>query len=439
MIRSLLVANRGEIAVRIIRTCREMGIRTVAVYSEADAGSLHTQMADEAVCIGPPASAGSYLNQDNLITSAVLSGCDAVHPGIGFLAENASFAKEVQNAGLRFIGPDPEIINLLGDKIQAKKSALEAGLPVIPGSSGAVSDDAEVLKLAEEMGFPLIVKAASGGGGRGMRVASTPEELTEALKIASTEALNHFSDGTVYLEKYIEGPRHVEIQLLSDKEKTLFLGERDCTIQKNHQKLLEETPSPAVTPEMRERMKDAGVQLFQNLGYRGAGTIEFLVHEDHFYFMEVNARVQVEHTVSEAVTHTDIIKEQIRACSDEVIPLSQDDVQSRGYSLECRINALSPGKVLSFSPPLGAMVRVDTFLYSGCLLSPHYDSLIAKVIVHAENREAGLLRMNRALQEFEIEGVPTNIDEQLTLLNSPLFRKGEINLNSYREIMEQEK
>ncbi|MDF1569460.1 MAG: biotin carboxylase N-terminal domain-containing protein [Spirochaetaceae bacterium] len=432
MIRSILIANRGEIAVRIIRTCREMGLRSVAVFSEADADALHVRMADQAVCIGPAASAKSYLNQNALLTAALSTGCDAIHPGVGFLSENASFAGAVQKAGLIFIGADPDLIKLLGDKIQAKETARSAGLPLVPGSDGPIENVDEAIKVAEKIGTPLIVKAASGGGGRGMRIIRNPVELEENIRIASSEAMSFFSDGTIFLERYLENPRHVEIQILSDGHgEVIYLGERDCSVQKNYQKLLEESPSTAVSPKLRETMRKDVIRLFRKLKYAGAATVEFLVENDHHYFMEVNARVQVEHPVTELISGVDIIREQILACSEGRMDITQDSVTIKGYALETRVNAVTPGKVTIFEAPGGPFVRTDTFLYPGCVVSPHYDSMIAKILVWAPDRKLGLARMSRALRETRIEGITTNIDEQLTILESPQFRSGRFGTSLY--------
>lgn len=426
MIESLLIANRGEIAVRVIRACREMGIRSVIAYSLADADSLPVRMADERVCVGPPPARDSYLNVRNLVTAAVLSRCDALHPGVGFLAENASFAREVQDAGLIFIGPDPEVIELLGDKIRAKRSAQDQGIPVIPGSNGSVSDPAEALTAAKKLGFPVIVKAAAGGGGKGMRVVRSSDELAAVLSLASHEAEKAFSDGTVYLEKYLENPRHVEIQIVADRKGTVVhLGERDCTVQQNHQKLIEESPSPVVNAELRSRMGEDAVRLLRSLGYTGAGTVEFLVKDGKHYFMEVNARVQVEHPVSEMVTGVDIIRQQILAASDEALDIRQEDVRLGTYAVECRINARSAGKITRFQAPGGFGVRLDTFLYAGYSVPPWYDHLIGKLIVSARTRTEGLRRMEGALADLVIEGIATNIATQRKILAHPVFRKGD--------------
>jgi acetyl-CoA carboxylase biotin carboxylase subunit len=425
MIQSLLIANRGEIAVRIIRTCREMGIRTVVVYSQADKDSLPVRMADSSVCIGPPAAKDSYLNVRNLVTAGVLSGCDALHPGVGFLAENAGFAREVKEAGLLWIGPEPEVIELLGDKIRAKQSAEKLSIPVIPGTTGAVEGLEQALSTAKRIGYPVIVKAAAGGGGKGIRIVRDKAELSDVLKISAHEAERAFSDGTLYMEKYIENPRHVEIQIVADKNGNIVhLGERDCTIQQNHQKLIEESPSPAVGAELRARMGEDAVRLLKGLGYTGAGTVEFLVKDGKHYFMEVNARVQVEHPVSEMVTGVDIIRQQLLAGGGDSLDVSQKDIRLNAYAVECRINARSAGKITHFVASGGFGVRVDTFLYSGYTVPPYYDHLVAKLIVAGNTRAEGLTRMARALSEFTIEGVQTNIPLQRKIVSHPVFRQG---------------
>ena len=438
MIQSLLIANRGEIAVRIIRTCREMGIRTVVAHSQADAESLPVRMADEHVCVGPAPARESYLNVRNLVTAGVLSGCDALHPGVGFLAENSRFAREVQEAGLIFVGPEPDVIDLLGDKIRAKKSAKDLGIPVIPGTAGSVSDAKEALRAAESLGFPVIVKAAAGGGGKGMRIVRAPGELADVLAVASHEAEKAFADGTVYMEKYLEDPRHVEIQIIADgKGDVVHLGERDCTVQQNHQKLIEESPSPVVTPELRSKMGEDAVRLLRGLGYTGAGTVEFLVKDGAHYFMEVNARVQVEHPVSEMVTGVDIIRQQILAASGESLEVRQADVKLGAYAVEARINARSAGKVTQFLSPGGFGVRMDTFLYAGYNVPPWYDHLVAKLIVMGNNRIEGLRRLARALDELVIEGIVTNIESQKKIVAHPRFRKGDYGTGFLAEIMKE--
>ena len=438
MIQSLLIANRGEIAVRIIRTCREMGIRTVLAHSLADTDSLPVQMADAHVCVGPPPARDSYLNIRNLVTAGVLSGCDALHPGVGFLAENAGFARDVQEAGLVFVGPDPEVIELLGDKIRAKHSAKDMGIPVIPGSSGSVENARDALAAAESIGYPVIVKAAAGGGGKGMRIVRSSAELADVMVIASQEAEKAFSDGTVYLEKYLENPRHVEIQIIADRKGGIVhLGERDCTVQQNHQKLIEESPSPVVTPELRARMGDDAVRLLRGLGYTGAGTVEFLVLDGKHYFMEVNARVQVEHPVSEMVTGVDIIRQQLIAASDEALEIRQDEVRLGAYAVECRINARSAGRVTRFMVPGGFGVRMDTFLFAGYNVPPWYDHLVAKLIVTGRTRAEGLRRMQRALSEVVIDGISTNIESQKKIVAHPVFQAGTYGTGFLGEVMKE--
>jgi len=438
MIQSLLIANRGEIAVRIIRACRPMGIRAVIAYSQADADSLAVRMADESVCIGPPPARDSYLNIRNLITAAVLSGCDALHPGVGFLAENAGFAREVREAGLLFVGPDPDVIDLLGDKIRAKRAAQDLGIPVIPGSGGSVANAEEAVRAAEKIGYPVIVKAAAGGGGKGMRIVRGAGELADVLLIASQEAEKAFSDGTMYLEKYLENPRHVEIQIVADRSgNVVHLGERDCTVQQNHQKLVEESPSPVVTPAIRDKMGEDAVRLLRGVGYTGAGTVEFLVKDGKYYFMEVNARVQVEHPVSELVTGVDIIRQQLFAASDESLEIRQENVRLTGYAVECRINARSAGTVTQFISPGGFGVRMDTFLFPGCQVPPWYDHLVGKLLCTGRTRAEGLRRMESALAELVIEGIATNIESQKKIIAHPVFRAGEYGTGFLGELLKE--
>jgi acetyl-CoA carboxylase biotin carboxylase subunit len=435
LIKRLLIANRGEIAVRIIRSCREMGIETVAVYSTADKDSLHVKLADRALCIGPPPSSQSYLVRNNLIMAALNSGCQAIHPGVGFLSENAGFARLVTEKGLLFIGPDAATIELLGDKVTGRATAAAFGLPVTPGTKDAVNSAEEGRKAAKNLGFPLIIKAASGGGGRGMRIVRGEDELEENLSIAGREAEANFADGRVFIERYLENPRHVELQILSDgKGNVAVLGERDCSVQKNHQKLIEESPSPGVTDSMRERMSEGAVNLFRELKYRGAGTIEFLVEASNFYFMEVNARLQVEHPVSEFVTGTDIIRQQILACAEGRMELESGPVPVKGWAIECRINAASPGTVTRLEVPGGPGVRFDSFLYTGCAVPPYYDSMAAKLIVHGTNREHALSKMNRALGELTIEGIITNKEQQQRIINEKTFRSGNFGTSYYASI-----
>lgn len=436
MIKKLLIANRGEIAVRIIRACKELGIKAVAVYSSADRENLHVRLADEAYCIGPASSAKSYLNAEALITVALRTGCDAIHPGVGFLSENAAFARETEKAGLLWIGPKPKTIELLGDKVTARATAIKHGLPVTPGSDGAVETPEAAEKIAEKCGYPVIIKAASGGGGKGMRIVWKKEELAENLKIASSEALANFADGTVYVEKYIVNPRHVELQILADgKGGVAVLGERDCSVQKNHQKLIEESPSPAVTQEMRSRMYKGAVSLFSALKYRGAGTIEFLVTGSDFYFMEVNARVQVEHPVSEFVSGVDIIREQILACTENRLSIATDAaIALTGWAIEARINAMAPGTVTRLEVPSGPGVRFDSFLYQGYTVLPYYDSMVAKLIVHDATREMAIKRLLRCLDELVIEGIPTNLTQQKEIISSKQFMSGVFGTSLYEEL-----
>ncbi|GHT48872.1 acetyl-CoA carboxylase biotin carboxylase subunit [Spirochaetia bacterium] len=445
MVKKLLIANRGEIAVRIIRACREMGIETVAVYSSADKDNLHVKMADSAICIGPAPSAKSYLVIESLVTAALRTGCEAVHPGVGFLSENANFARAVLKAGLIFIGPDPSIIDLLGDKVEARSTAKRFGLPITPGTKDAVAGIEAAKEAVKLVGYPLIIKAASGGGGKGMRVVRKIEELNESLTLCEKEALANFADGRVFIERFVENPRHVELQIMADgRGKVSILGERDCSVQRNHQKLIEESPSPAVTKEMRDKMICGAQELFKNLEcpsfashenvrYCGAGTIEFLVEGKEFYFMEVNARVQVEHPVSELVSDTDIIRQQILACTEGRMEIADGSALIRGHAIECRINAKSPGMISRLEVPGGPGVRFDSFLYTGCNVPPFYDSMVAKLIVHAANREAAIKRMNRALGELVIEGIQTNRAQQLEIINHKIFKSGIFGTSFYEE------
>jgi acetyl-CoA carboxylase biotin carboxylase subunit len=431
VIKRLLIANRGEIAVRIIRACREMGIEAVAVYSTADRDSLHVRLADRAVCVGPPPSAQSYLVKESLIMAALKTGCEAIHPGVGFLSENAAFAHAVRDAGLLFIGPAPETIELLGDKVKARATAKRFGLPITPGTEGAVDGVEAAEKAVRELGLPVIIKAAAGGGGKGMRIVRESGEIAENLSIAIREAEANFADGRVFIERYVENPRHVELQILAAGGNVALLGERDCSVQRNHQKLIEESPSPAVSDTMRTRMKEGAASLFRELDYVGAGTIEFLVEGGEFYFMEVNARVQVEHPVSEMVSGIDIIRQQIYACSTGRMEINPAKVTLRGAAIECRINALSPGKITRLEIPGGPGVRFDSFLYAGCAVPPYYDSMVAKLIVHAPDRDRALARAARALAELAIDGIKTNREEQLAIINHPVFRSGKFGTSFY--------
>ena len=433
--KKILIANRGEIACRIIWTCKEMGIKTVAVHSDVDKDSLHVRFADEAACIGPAPSAQSYLNIPAIISTAEIFNVDAIHPGYGFLAESATFAEICEACNIKFIGPSASVIRLMGDKIEARKAMLSAGLPVLPGSEGAIESEEEGRKLVKEIGFPVIVKAAAGGGGRGMRIVRTEAELGHALETASTEAAAAFKDGSVYIERYIEQPRHIEIQILADEHgQCIHLGERECSIQRRHQKLMEEAPSPVLTPELRKKMGEAAVDACRKLGYSSAGTVEFLLDQSGaFYFMEMNTRIQVEHPVTEMVTLADIVRNQIRIAEGEDLGYKQDDLLIVGHAIECRINAEdpetfapSPGTITAFNLPGGPGVRVDTFVYSGYRVSPFYDSMIAKVIVHARTRELAIARMKRALEAMVIEGIKTTIPLHLKIMDDPKFRSGEI-------------
>ena len=433
--KKILIANRGEIACRIIWTCKEMGIKTVAVHSDVDRDSLHVRFADEAACIGPAPSAQSYLNIPAIISAAEIFNVDAIHPGYGFLAESAQFAEICEACNIKFIGPSASVIRLMGDKIEARRAMKEAGLPVLPGSAEAISSEEEGLKLAREIGYPVIVKASAGGGGRGMRIVRTEQELGQALKTASTEAAAAFKDGSVYIERYIEQPRHIEIQVLGDEYgECIHLGERECSIQRRHQKLMEEAPSPVLTKELRERMGNAAVAACKKLGYSSSGTVEFLLDANgEFYFMEMNTRIQVEHPVTEMVTLADIVRNQIRIAEGEPLGYTQDDLLIVGHAIECRINAEnpetfapSPGVITAFNLPGGPGVRVDTFVYSGYRVSPFYDSLIAKVIVHARTRDLAIARMKRALEAMVIEGIKTTIPLHLKIMDDPRFRAGKI-------------
>jgi acetyl-CoA carboxylase, biotin carboxylase subunit len=433
MFRKVLVANRGEIALRVMRACREMGIRTVAVYSEADRDSLHARFADEDVCIGPPAARDSYLNIPRLIAAAEITGADAIHPGYGFLAENAEFAEICERSDIVFIGPSAEQIRLMGDKAMARKTMMGVGVPTVPGSPGAVEEPAAALEIAREIGFPVLIKAASGGGGKGMRVATDAENFPAQLQMAQNEARSAFGDPSVYLEKYLARPRHIEIQLLGDRHgNVIHLGERECSLQRRHQKLLEEAPSVAITPDLRERMGEAAVRGAKAIGYFSAGTVEFLLDEDgSFYFMEMNTRIQVEHPVTELVTGVDLVKEQIRVAAGERLSLDATP-ELRGHCIECRINAEdprrnfapSPGQISVFHQPGGPGVRVDTHAYAGYIVPPNYDSLIGKLIVHGNTRDEAMARTRIALESFVIEGIQTTIPFLLELLQDEDVKAG---------------
>jgi acetyl-CoA carboxylase, biotin carboxylase subunit len=434
LFKKILIANRGEIALRIIRTCKELGIKTVAVYSEADRYSLHVRFADEAVCIGPGPSKESYLNIPRIIAAAEITNAEAIHPGYGFLAENAMFAEICESSGIKFIGPTPDAIEAMGDKALAKETMRKAGVPVIPGSDGVVETLEQAREIANEIGYPIMLKAAAGGGGKGMRMVKNDEELENAWQTARAEAEAAFGNPAVYIEKFIEKPRHIEIQILADEHgNVIHLGERDCSIQRRHQKLIEESPSPIVTPELREAMGQAAVKGAKSVKYRNAGTIEFLVDKDgNFYFMEMNTRIQVEHPVTEMVYGIDIVREQIRIASGEKLGIKQKQIKPNGHAIECRINAEdpfngfrpSPGKITALHFPGGFGVRVDSHIYQEYVVPPYYDSMIAKLIVHAKNRDEAIARMLRALDEFVIEGIHTTIPFHIKILNSPQFRSG---------------
>ncbi|EWG10697.1 acetyl-CoA carboxylase biotin carboxylase subunit [Cytobacillus firmus] len=438
MIKKLLIANRGEIAVRIIRAAREMGIESVAVFSEADREALHVQLADEAYCIGPTASKDSYLNFTNIISVAKLTGCDAIHPGYGFLAENADFAELCRECNIIFVGPTPEAISKMGTKDVARETMKEAGVPIVPGSNGIIKDAEDAVQLAEKIEYPVIIKATAGGGGKGIRVARNEQELIKGITITQQEAMTAFGNPGVYIEKYIEDFRHVEIQVLADNYgNTVHLGERDCSIQRRLQKLLEETPSPALDGETREEMGNAAVKAAKAVDYTGAGTIEFIYDYKNrkFYFMEMNTRIQVEHPVTEMVTGVDLIKEQIKVASGEKLNFTQSDVTFNGWSIECRINAENPeknfmpsaGRINMYLPPGGLGVRVDSAAYPGYMIPPYYDSMIAKVITYGNTREEAISRMKRALSEFVVEGVHTTIPFHLKLLSHESFVEGQFN------------
>jgi len=440
-IKKLLIANRGEIALRIHRACHEMGIETVAVHSTADADAMHVRLADQAVCIGPPAATDSYLNIPNIISAAEISGADAIHPGYGFLSENAKFAEIVEAHGLIFVGPKPEHIRIMGDKVEAKRTAGALGLPLVPGSDGAISDLEAAKALAAEIGYPVIIKAASGGGGRGMKVVPSEDQLETLMQQAGSEAKAAFGDATVYMEKYLGNPRHIEFQVFGDGNgQAIHLGERDCSLQRRHQKVLEEAPSPVITAAERERMGGVVAKAMADMGYRGAGTIEFLWEDGEFYFIEMNTRLQVEHPVTEMITGLDLVREQIRIAEGHPLTLRQQDVQFRGHAIECRINAEdprtfapSPGVVKMYHAPGGMHVRVDSGLYQGYKVPPYYDSMIAKLIVYGTTREGALRRLRRALNEFVIEGMKTTIPLHQSLLDDPEFQKGDYTIKWLEE------
>lgn len=438
MIEKVLIANRGEIAVRIIRACREMGIETVAVYSEADKEALHTQLADEAICIGPAPSSESYLSMERIISATLVSGADAIHPGFGFLSENSKFAELCEQCNITFIGPDSNVIRKMGNKQEARNTMVAANVPVIPGSKEPVYDAAAGAETAEEIGYPVIVKAALGGGGKGMRVAQTPEEFENSFNTAQKETKMAFGDDTMYIEHFVQHPRHIEFQILADKYgNVIHLGERDCSVQRNHQKMIEESPSVALSGELRTKMGEAAVKAAKAAKYSNAGTIEFLLEKnENFYFMEMNTRIQVEHPVTEWVTGIDLIKEQISIADGRKLNYTQEDVKITGHAIECRINAENPKKNFRPSPgtitdmylPGGKGVRIDSAIYSGYTVTPYYDSMLAKLIVHAKNRKEAIRKMRSALGEVIIEGIDTNVDYQYEILHHPDFESGDIDI-----------
>jgi acetyl-CoA carboxylase biotin carboxylase subunit len=421
MFDKILIANRGEIALRVLRACKELGIATVAVHSTADANAMHVRLADESVCIGPPASKDSYLNIPSLLAACEITGADAVHPGYGFLSENARFAEILADHNLHFIGPKAEHIRLMGDKIEAKRTAKKLGIPVVPGSEGAIDDPDEAMKIAREIGFPVLIKAAAGGGGRGMKVARTEADLALAVTTARNEARSAFGDASVYLEKYLEKPRHIEIQVLGDgRGNAIHLGERDCSLQRRHQKVWEEGPSPALNAAMREKIGETVAKAMRGMQYLGVGTVEFLYEDGEFYFIEMNTRIQVEHPVTEMITGIDLVLEQIRVAAGADLPVTQDEIVINGHAIECRINAEnpvtfrpSPGKISYYHPPGGLGVRVDSAVYQGYTIPPYYDSLVGKLIVHGKTRAECLMRLRRAIDELVVDGIETTL---------PLFR-----------------
>ena len=430
----ILIANRGEIAVRIIRACKEMNIKTVAVYSEADKDSLHTRLADEAICIGPANSNKSYLNYKNIIEAAYLTGADSIHPGFGFLSENSQFAKICEESNIKFIGPSYEVIKLMGNKSNAKEMMEKAGVPVVPGSKGSIKSINDAKKTAKEIGYPIMLKAAAGGGGKGIRIVNDESELENSYNIVKQEAMISFKDDEIYMEKFVQNPRHVEIQILADEHgNVIHLGERDCTVQRRNQKVIEETGSTAIDDKLREKMGEAAIKAAKKVGYTSCGTVEFLVDKNkNFYFMEMNTRIQVEHGITEERTGIDIVKEQIRIAAGEKLKIKQKDVKFRGHVIECRINAEnpeknfrpSPGKITGLILPGGNGIRVDTFVYEGYTIPPNYDSMIAKIIAHGKNRNEAISKMKRALEETVIEGVDTNIDFLFRIIRNSNFLRG---------------
>ena len=437
MFKKIVIANRGDVAIRVQRACREMGIKTVAVHSTADSSAMHVRLADESVCIGPPTSKESYLNIPAILSAAAISGADAIHPGVGFLSENPSFAQIVQDHGLTFIGPKPEHISVMGDKIEAKKMALQLGIPCVPGSDGAITTKEEAVLVANDIGFPVIVKAAAGGGGKGMQIAFSETELSNAIQLAQSEAEAAFGSWEVYIERYLANPRHIEIQIVGDKfGNVLHLGERDCSLQRRHQKILEETPSPALTKKTRENIGNLAASAMKKFGYESLGTIEFLYENGEFYFIEMNTRLQVEHPITEMVTGFDLVQMQIEISAGKPLNIQQNEVTISGHSIECRINAEdpdnfmpSPGKITDYHPPGGLGVRIDSGIYSGYEIPPYYDSLVSKLIVHGQSRKQCLARLRRALDEFVIGNVKTTISLHQKLLDSKNFVEGDYDIH----------
>jgi acetyl-CoA carboxylase biotin carboxylase subunit len=447
MFEKILIANRGEIALRIQRACREMGIRTVAVHSEADTEAKYVKLADESVCIGPAPSASSYLNIPSIISAAEVTDAEAIHPGYGFLAENADFADKVERSGFVFIGPRAESIRLMGDKVSAKQAMLKTGVSCVPGSDGALPEDAkEIVRVARKVGYPVIIKASGGGGGRGMRVVHTEAALLNAVAMTRAEAQAAFANPTVYMEKYLENPRHIEVQVLADEHRNaVYLGERDCSMQRRHQKVLEEAPAPELLPKQRERIGERCADACRKIGYRGAGTFEFLYEDGEFYFIEMNTRIQVEHPVTEMVTGIDLVQQQIRVAAGEKLAFRQKDIEMRGHALECRINAEdpylftpSPGRITSYHPPGGPGIRVDSHVYAGYTVPPYYDSMIGKVIAYGATREQAIQRMRIALSEMVVEGIQTNIPLHLDLLHDMRFVRGGTSIHYLEQKIAQE-
>lgn len=445
MFKKILIANRGEIALRIIRACREMGIQSVVVHSTADANSMAVRLADESVCIGPASSKDSYLNIPSILSAAALTGADAIHPGYGFLSENAQFARMIEEHGFEFIGPKPEHIETMGDKVMAKQTVKELGLPVVPGSDGAIESFEEGQKFADEVGYPVLIKAASGGGGKGMKVVHKAEEFAEAFNTARSEAKANFGDDTVYMEKYLTKPRHIEIQIFGDTHgNAIHLGERDCSIQRRHQKLVEEAPSPALNEEERNDIGALAADVVRKMGYRGAGTIEFLYEDGNFYFMEMNTRIQVEHPVTEMITGIDLIAEQIRVAAGEKLSVNKDRIRLRGHAIEVRINAEdpetfmpSPGKITQFHSPGGLGVRFDSAIYGGYTIPPYYDSMIGKLIVHGRNREEAIRRLRRAIVETVVDGVKTTLPLHYWITEQDAFTSGKYNIHWLEKVLEE--